>query len=215
MDSMTHYERLKRKRLGDVLVDEGVVERDVVIRALQEQQLSRRLFSDILLEDDSVAQYDLARVIVDQYQVPFLDVSTYSLHKDLIEQYPNELLHEAGVLPLDRFGKQVCFACQEIPSQAHADQLRQHTEGGMYFYVALANDIRQCLQDHAPIEAPEEIEEVQAPDGVQVFGEEQSLREVLDEEVSTEAEDAAWKNLFDSADDAIMTELGQDDLPGE
>jgi len=49
---MTHYERLKRKRLGDVLVDEGVVERDVVIRALQEQQLSRRLLSAIPLEDE-------------------------------------------------------------------------------------------------------------------------------------------------------------------
>ncbi len=213
MDFMTHYERLKRKRLGDVLVDEGVVERDVVIRALQEQQLSRRLLSDILLEEDSVAQYDLARVIVDQYQVPFLDVSTYSLHKDLIEEYPNELLHEAGVLPLDRFGQQVCFACQEIPSQAHADQLRQHTDGGMYFYVALATDIRQCLQDHAPIEAPEKMEEVQAPDGAQVFGEEQVLSETLDGD-STAAEDAAWKNLFDSADDAIKAELGQEEEPG-
>ena len=213
MDSMTHYERLKRKRLGDVLVDEGVVERDVVIRALQEQQLSRRLLSDILLEEDSVAQYDLARVIVDQYQVPFLDVSTYSLHKDLIEEYPNELLHEAGVLPLDRFGKQVCFACQEIPSQAHADQLRQHTGGGMYFYVGLANDIRQCLADHAPVEAPEEIQEVQAPDGAQLFGEEQVLPDAV-EGAASEAVDAAWKNLFDSADDAIKAELGQEEDPG-
>ena len=211
---MTHYERLKRKRLGDVLVDEGVVERDVVIRALQEQQLSRRLLSDILLKEDSVAQYDLARVIVDQYQVPFLDVSTYSLHKDLIEEYPNELLHEASVLPLDRFGKQVCFACQEIPSQAHADQLRTHTEGGMYFYVGLASDIRQCLHDYAPVETAQEMEEVQAPESAQLFGEEQTLRVAMEQEPSEE-ESTAWKSLFDSANEAIMTELGQEDAPGE
>ena len=210
---MTHYERLKRKRLGDVLVDEGVVERDVVIRALQEQQLSRRLLSDILLEEDSVAQYDLARVIVDQYQVPYLDIATYSLHKDLIEEFPNELLHEARVLPLDRFGKQVCFACQEIPSQAHADQLRQHAGGGMYFFVGLANDVKQCLADHAPLANVEKMEEVQAPVGAQPFGEEQGLRESLTEEVVSES--VAWKNLFDSADDAIMSELGSEDSPAE
>jgi len=112
---MTHYDRLKRKRLGDILVDEHLASEEVVITALQEQQRSGRLLSDILLQMQEVGEYDLARVIVEQYQTPFIELKSYAVHKDLIELFTPEFLHRSAVVPLDRFGRQICFACQEIP----------------------------------------------------------------------------------------------------
>ena len=189
---MTHYDRLKRKRLGDVLVDEGLVDREAMIRALQEQQLSRRLLSDILLEQEELPQYELAHVIVAQYQAPFIDIATYSFHKELIAEFPAKLLHESGVIPLDRFGEQICFACQEIPSPEHAERLLEVAGGGMYFYVGLAHDLKERLRDHAPFEEG---------DPVSASGEPLEVEQVLAEKST------AWKNLFDSADESIMSEL--------
>ena len=75
---MTHYDRLKRKRLGDVLVDEGLATEETVISALQEQQRSGRLLSDILLDLRQVGEHDLARAIVEHYQVPYIDLKNYT-----------------------------------------------------------------------------------------------------------------------------------------
>jgi len=83
---MTHYDRLKRKRLGDVLVDEGLATEEIVIAALQEQQRTGALLSEILLKQRQVGEHDLARAIVDHYQVPYIDIKNYTMHKDLVKE---------------------------------------------------------------------------------------------------------------------------------
>jgi hypothetical protein len=200
---MSHFRRTKRKRLGDILVDEGAASKDAVISALHEQQKNQRLLSDILLDDNELSAFDLARVVVDQYQAPFLDLESYSLHRDLIEQFPPALLHAAAVVPLDRFGPQVCFACQEIPGEAIVEKLRQHVDGALQFYVALSTAIRRVLAEHAALGADAgkpkaAAEEARKPSKVP------ATLPLTEEQL---AEDAAWKDLFDSANQEILQDL--------
>ncbi len=148
---MTNYDRMKRKRLGDILVDDGLASEEIVIAALQEQQRTGRLLSDILIEQRQVGEHDLARAIVEHYQVPYLELKTYTVHKDLIAEIPAALLNRARVVPLDRYGKQICFACQEIPPKEIVDELRRHAPGGVYFFISSAVEIRRVLEDYAPL----------------------------------------------------------------
>ena len=68
----------------------------------------------------------------------------------------HDLLHEAGALPMDRFGTQMCFVCQEIPAGSIVDRLKKYAPGGLYFYVGLANEIREGLHIQAPVALPAE-----------------------------------------------------------
>lgn len=198
------FERLKRKRLGDILVDEGVVGKEHVIAALQEQQRTKRLVSDILIEAGHVAEFDLAKALVEEQQLPFVDLTTYTIHKELVAEFPAELLHGAALVPLDRFGKQVAFACQEVPAGEVGERLRELVPEGCYFFVALASEIRRVLKNFAPLasSAPAEVARpataVAAP------------QSAADEEVN---EDSAWKELFDAANDAVLAELKAEARP--
>ena len=196
---MTHYDRLKRKRLGDVLVDEGLATEEEVIAALQEQQQTGRMLSDILFDGRKVSEYDIARAIVEHCQAPFIDLRSYNLHKDLIKTLPARLLHSAGVVPMERFGDQVSFACQEIPSDEVANRLKEHSPGGIYIFIASSVEVRAALETHAPPdeEAGKESD-VAAPATKVAAGRKQE-------------EDQAWKNLFDTANDSILTELTDPD----
>jgi hypothetical protein len=195
---MTHYDRLKRKRLGDILVDEHLASEEVVITALQEQQRTGRLLSDILLQMQEVGEYDLARVVVEQYQTPFIELKSYAVHKDLIELFTPDFLHRSAVVPLDRFGRQICFACQEVPSKEVADELKRQSPGGIYIYIASAIEIRQILHDYAPLS--------------------EAGRKALAKTAASPTsagkpfpgdpeEDTAWKELFDAANESILTDL--------
>lgn len=206
---MTHYDRLKRKRLGDVLVDEGLATEETVISALQDQQRTGRLLSDILLDMRQVGEHDLARAIVEHYQVPYIDLKSYSVHKDLIQEIPAALLHRARSVPLDRYGKQMCFACQEIPSKEVVDELRRFAPGGIYFYVASAIDIRRVLEDYAPVSKP-----VAAAPAKPVAGKAPAAGEAARKPTTADAmdENTAWKDLFDAANDSVLTEIkGRDE----
>lgn len=195
---MTHYDRLKRKRLGDVLVDEGLATEEEVIAGLQEQQQTGKMLSDVLFEGRKVSEYDIARAIVEHCQAPFIDLRAYTLHKDLIQTLPARLLHGAGVVPLERFGDQISFACQEIPSDDVANKLKEHSPGGIYIFIASSVDIRAALHNNAPLTAdtPDEPK-VAAPVGKKA--------------AAISEEDQAWKELFDHANESILTELTDPD----
>ena len=196
---MTHYDRLKRKRLGDVLVDEGLATEEEVIAALQDQQQSGRMLSDILYEGRKVSEYDIARAIVEHCQAPFIDLRAYTLHKELIQTLPARLLHASGVVPMERFGDQVSFACQEIPTDEVANQLKEQAPGGIYIFIASAVDVRAALHAHAPLgEEPAEEPKVAVAAGKAA-------------PAKGSAEDQAWKELFDAANDSILTELTDPD----
>ncbi len=191
---MTNYDRMKRKRLGDILVDDGLATEEIVIAALQETQRSGRLVSEILLEQRQVGELDLARAIVEHYQVPYVELKNYTLHKDLIQTVPAALLNRARVVPLDKYGKQICFACQEIPSKELVDELRKHATGGVYFFIAAAMEIRRVLEDYASLKGAAAAPAAPAKQQKAATG------DVSDE-------NTAWKDLFDAANESILTDI--------
>jgi len=207
---MTHYDRLKRKRLGDVLVDEGLATEETVISALQEQQRSGRLLSDILLDMRQVGEHDLARAIVEHYQVPYIDLKNYTIHKDLLKEIPSAFLHRARVMPLDRYAKQMCFACQEIPAKEVVDELRKFAPGGIYFYVASAVELRRALEDYAPVDKDAPAAAPAKAAAAKAGAPGAAKRPASGGKAPDE--DTAWKDLFDAANESILTEIkGRDD----
>jgi hypothetical protein len=185
---MSDHERMRRKRLGDILVDEGIAEKEAVIAALHEQQKSRRLLSDILIAKGDLDERNLARALVAQLQTPFIEVSSYQVHKDLVKEFPPQLLYDHALLPLDRFGGVVCFACQETPTAEVAEQLKLRAPGGIFLFIGVGSEIRAKVAEVVPVEAPAPLAEKGDP-------------------LTSEEEDSAWKALFDSADASVLQEL--------
>ncbi|MHC4956680.1 MAG: GspE/PulE/PilB domain-containing protein [Planctomycetota bacterium] len=200
---MTHYERLKRKRLSDLIVDENIVSKEAMLAALQEQQSGDRLLSTILLDAKEIDAYDLARVMVEQYQVPFIELTGYNVHKDLVEEFPVRLLHESRMLPIERFGKNICFACQEIPSADIYAKLKETVEGSVFVFAALSRDIQEKLSELAPYEAEIEVDEMAGA----AAGAESPMMGLDGGTSSSE-----WQSLFDTADESVMSELEVPDV---
>ena len=192
---MANLERLNRKPLGELLVGEGLLNRDTVDEALRKQKASKRLLSDVLLDAGLILELDLATVLVQQQQIPYIDLSAYNVRKELIQELPAQLLHRGALVPLERFGDQIVFACQELPSWEIVESLRRHCPDGQYYYVGLAADVKRLLREYAPL-APEPEEE---PEAATI-------------EVDPSEEDS-WKSLFDSANSAVMADI--EDKPGD
>lgn len=186
---MTHYDRVKRKRLADLLVDEGLVDKKIVLAALREQYKTKKLLSTILLESEDIDAFDLTRLITEQYQVPFLDIERYSMDQELVREFPAALLHVNRIIPLDRFGNSVAFACQEVPSSDVYAALRD-TAGGVFLFAAFSRDIMMRLDENHPWQAPEVVPSSDNS------GEPEAAEN-----------DSAWHSLFDSANESVMLDI--------
>lgn len=205
------FDRLKKKRLGDILVDEGLVGKEHVIEALHEHQRSKRLVSDVLLDGGQLREFELAKALVEQQALPFVDLANYTIHKDLVATFPAEFLHRAAIVPMDRFGSQVAFACQELPAGDVAEELRVRLPDGCYFFVALSCEIRRVLKESAPLEKEEvPVVEVRAGTKAPAPG-----AKPASAAKPKQSEDLAWRELFDAANAAVIADLKPEAAPEE
>jgi len=202
------FDRLKRKRLGDILVDEGLVTKEFVIGALHEHQKTKRLLSDVLIDNGHIGEYDLAKALVTEQQLPFVELSNHTVHKDLLAEFPADFLHRAALVPLDRFGAQIAFACQELPGADVAEELRARAPEGCYFFVALSAEIRRLLREFAPLgNGASQPEPRRAGEARRETSPRDEGRKAPPRDDAEIREDTAWKVLFDSANAAVMADL--------
>lgn len=88
--------------LGTLLVRDGLLTEDELEAALAEQRLSdgKRL-GEILVERGTLTRADVARVVAEQYELPFVDLSSFELDHRVGGLLPHDIARRYSALPLD------------------------------------------------------------------------------------------------------------------
>jgi hypothetical protein len=87
--------------LGALLVRDGLVSELELETALAQQRLSsNKRLGEILVERGAVSRADIARVVAEQYELPFLDVAEDEVDPSVASLLPLELAERYGALPL-------------------------------------------------------------------------------------------------------------------
>ncbi len=142
---MQYLDKIVKKMLGDILVQEGLIEQAQLDDSLTEQSRTGKLLGEILVESDLVTEWDIAKVISKQYQIPFILASSYDIAPDVSSLFEPQFLMKHQFIPLDRFGDTVTIAVGSILSMEIVDAVRQATGSDPFVYVGLASDVRNTL----------------------------------------------------------------------
>lgn len=142
-----HLEKLLRIRLADVLVEEGVLDRAKVEEAQAEQDATGKQLGEILIETELLSDYDLAKLVATHYSLPYLDVTGYTVRRDVMELLPLEFCARHAVLPLDQFGAMLTLAVAEIPHHDVLDEILRATNLTPTFFVAMRRSLLNQLED--------------------------------------------------------------------
>lgn len=89
-----------QKRLGEILVDEGVITLRQLDTALQEQKQSGKFLGEILVELGFAAEEKVTRILSEQLGFAFVDLPQISIEPKAIKLIPEELAARLKVVPL-------------------------------------------------------------------------------------------------------------------
>jgi len=145
-------QRQKMKKLGELLVQEGVVSEEDVRLAIDEQKKNGGQIGEILVSLGRMTEWDLARCLVSQLQLPFVSVGSYEIQQEVVNLLPHAVLHQHRIVPLDIFGKTLVLATAGGIAQETLEEIELSTQLDVMLYIATATDIQRTLQERFPLE---------------------------------------------------------------
>ena len=115
------------KRLGDRLLDAGLINRHQLELALREQKRTSRLIGAILQELGFVTEQDIAAFLSQDAQTPTVDVAKYTIPAAVIALLPYDLCREEVLVPVHQEGDTLTLVMAD-PFNVHAiDRVEQLT----------------------------------------------------------------------------------------
>lgn len=107
---MVHLGVFARKKLGELLVEQGVIKEEQLQQALRQQKVMGGLLGESLVELGYVTETDLTVAIALQYGLPFVDLDRFHVSKNALALVPPDFLVQNRLLVLDRLGKTLLVA---------------------------------------------------------------------------------------------------------
>jgi len=148
---MVQIAKLIRKKMGEILVDEGLVREEQVQEALRRQRATGEGFGEVLVLMGFVSEVDIARTIVKQSGLPYIDASKYRINKDGVQAVPAELMWQNQFIVLDKIGKTLLVAISNVLSPEIFEKLEKVSNSQIFVYVATSAQVQQALEKNVPI----------------------------------------------------------------
>src|SRR5690625_1167813 len=161
--------KMSRKRLGDLLVDAGLISESQLTSALGEKLPNEKL-GDTLLRAGYITEQQLIEVLEFQLGIPHININQYPINQDIIHLVPKEIAKRYQVMPIrtednqlfiamadprDYFAIEECRMAtgfQIVPAIATKDAL-QRTIATCY---AFQESLDEAIEDILPAETVEE-----------------------------------------------------------
>jgi type IV pilus assembly protein PilB len=164
------------ERIGDLLVSEGLITREQLDRALQEQKQNGTRVGYNLVKLGYVQELELTKTLARQYKMPAVDLSKFEVDPKIAKLIPSDLALKNSVLPLKRDGRTLTVAMADPTNFAVIDDLKFITRYDIFPVLAGEFTIRNVLEklyetadvqmsalldDIAGMESDEELEVVE------------------------------------------------------
>lgn len=198
---MKQNQRLDYSRLADAVIERGLIEPSAVQHVLDQCSESGELMPELLVRENLISDWELARLVCEVFGLAFLPVDSYEPSLDACEGLDRGFLHEHGLVPLDLFGSLMTVAMPGLVPTEVLGSLSEKTECRILPVVGTVASNRSWLEEHLPLQAAAPapaaeaaVDEVAAP-------------------LPASLEDESWGDLFDAADAAVQHSLTDEPKP--
>jgi type IV pilus assembly protein PilB len=147
------------KQLGEILIDEGLLDSEKLDLALTEQDRTERRLGRILVDMGLVREQDLVAALAKQMGMVFVDLSDYQIDPAAATLLPEPVAQRYRALPIGYDADGRLLVAMADPANLFAlDDIRTMTGAEVRVVVATAADIESAIRRHGKLD--HSVEEV-------------------------------------------------------
>jgi len=135
-------------RLGDLLLKEGLITKDQLDKALQEQRQNGTRLGYNLVKLGFVQETEITKMLARQYRMPAVDLARFEVDPKIVKMIPGDLALKHLVLPLKREGRTLTVAMADPTNLGVIDDLKFITRYDIFPVIAGEYTLRGALEKH-------------------------------------------------------------------
>jgi hypothetical protein len=139
---------MARKKLGEMLVEAGVLTDQGLRMALMEQRRWGGTLGRILIDMKLLSEGELVSTLGQQLHLPTIDLDTTEIHPTVLELIPGEVAEQHNIIPFAQPMKFLDVAMAEPTNLGVIDELRIRTQLNIRPYLAGPKMLERALAKH-------------------------------------------------------------------
>ncbi len=159
------------ERIGDLLLKEGLITREQLQKALDEQRQNGTRVGYNLVKLGFIQENELTRCLARQFKMPAVDLSKFEVDSKIVKLVPADLATKNLVLPLKRDGRTLTVAMADPTNLGVIEDLKFITRYDIFPVIAGEFTLRNVIEKHYESSDVQmsallsEIEELEGGDG--------------------------------------------------
>jgi type IV pilus assembly protein PilB len=137
-----------KKRLGEVLVDAGVLSADGLDRALRDQRAPQEKLGEAVIRLGLASETSIAQALSDQLAIPFIDLSCAAIEPEAIQLVPERTARKHTLLPISIDQRDLQVAIADPLSFEALEDVAFASGCTVRPLIATATDIRRAADKH-------------------------------------------------------------------
>jgi len=133
------------KRLGEVLIERGLISHDQLDDALKLQKTQKGLVGEILVKLGHVTEDSIAWSLAVQYGLAYLPLKSYEMSSQTVKLIPKELAQKYGLVGIDQIGKILTVAMTNPLDNTAIDEVEKATKFIVRPFIGTHSDIFDAI----------------------------------------------------------------------
>jgi type IV pilus assembly protein PilB len=136
------------ERLGDLLLRDGLITREQLQAALQEQKNTGMRLGYTLVKLGFVQETEITKMLARQFRMPAVDLSRFEVDPKIVKLIPADVAVKHTVLPLKREGRTLTVAMADPTNVGVVDDLKFITRFDIFPVIAGEYTLRTAIERH-------------------------------------------------------------------
>jgi len=146
--------RVITKRIGEVLLERGMISHKELQKALAYQKEHGGLMGQILIQLGCVTEQEVALALTAQYGFPYLPLDNYEIDNGLTELIPEDVARQYCLIPIDRIGNALTLAMADPSNVKAIEDVELMTKCVVQTFVSTPSDILKAIDKHYKKSSP-------------------------------------------------------------
>jgi hypothetical protein len=135
----------QKKRLGEILVEDGCLTPENLEEALQHQKKEGGMVGQILIRLGYITEESLIAAVGKQLQIPYIPLSNYSINMDAASQLGEEFCRRHLSIVFDQDDKKIYMATADPLNETLVEEVHKKSKLKVQLFISTPSELFSML----------------------------------------------------------------------